>query len=86
MLITPQYGPRVRLACLLTEIPLEAAPVVQKYYCINCDACIRACPSKALQIPEKGKAYSMNPFACRAYRGTGLTCTVCMKACVGVLG
>jgi len=86
ILITPEFGPRVRLACLLTDAEMESSSPSAKEYCVNCDACIRACPSKALQIPEKGKAYSMNPFACRAYRGTGLTCTVCMKACVGVLG
>jgi epoxyqueuosine reductase QueG len=86
MLMTPEFGPRVRLACLLTDAEMEASPSPAKDYCLNCDACIRACPSKALQVPEKGKAYSMNPFACRTYRGTGLTCTVCMKACVEVLG
>ena len=86
LLITPHYGPRVRLACLLTDAKIEPSSKTKTNYCVNCDACIRACPSKALQIPEKGKAYSMNPFACRAYRSTGLTCTVCMKACVEVLG
>jgi len=86
ILINPEYGPRVRLACLLTDAEMESSPISRKDPCINCDACIRACPAKALQVPEKGKAYSINAFACRAYRGTGLTCTVCMKACVDVLG
>jgi epoxyqueuosine reductase len=86
MLITPQYGPRVRLACLLTEIPLEAPPVEQKDYCINCDACIRACPARALGVPEQGESYSMNKFACQAYRQAGLTCAVCMKVCDEALG
>ncbi len=86
ILITPEFGPRVRLACLLTDAEMEPSPSGAKDYCVNCDACIRACPAKALQVPEKGKTYSINPFACRTYRGTGLTCTVCMKACVEVLG
>lgn len=86
LLITPQYGPRVRLACLLTEIPLEASPLVQKDYCIDCDACIRKCPAQALEVPMQGEAYSMNKFACRTYRQAGLTCSVCMKVCDKVLG
>jgi len=85
LLITPQYGPRVRLACLLTETPLEPSPAKGKDYCLDCEACIRACPSQALQVPKPGEAYSMNKFACRTYRQAGLTCSVCLKACMEVL-
>lgn len=81
MLVTPEYGPRVKLACLLTDAPLEPSPRVKKKYCIKCNACIKACPSQALQIPKRGRAYAMNPYACRTYRVAGLTCSVCMKAC-----
>ena len=42
---------------------------------------IKACPSKALQMPKKGQAYAMNPYACGTYRVAGLNCSVCMKAC-----
>jgi epoxyqueuosine reductase len=86
LLITPQFGPRVRLACLLTEASLEASPPVQEDYCINCDACIRNCPSRALEVPRQSETYSMNKFACRTYRQAGLTCGVCMKVCVGMFG
>ncbi len=86
MLISPQYGPRQRLACLLTEAPMEPSSGVQKDTCLQCDACIRACPTQALKEPDPGRAYSMNPFACRNYRQTGLTCGVCLKACDEVLG
>lgn len=85
MLITPQYGPRVRLACLLTEAPLKPSPVVQKIYCKGCNVCIKKCPAKALQLPLPGEAYSINKFACRTYRQAGLTCSVCMKVCDRVL-
>ncbi len=86
LLITPQYGPRVRLACLLTETALESSPLEQRDYCIDCDICIRECPAKALEIPEQGEAYSINKFACRTYRQAGLTCSVCMKVCDEVVG
>jgi len=86
LLITPEYGPRVRLAGLLTEAPLEATFREQKDYCFNCQACIRECPAQALQVPPPGKAYAMNKFACRTYRQAGLTCSICMKTCAEVLG
>jgi epoxyqueuosine reductase len=85
MLITPEFGPRVRLACLLTEVPVEPSPPLGKDYCFNCQACIQACPAQALQSPAPGEAYSMNKFACRTYRQAGLTCSVCLKACAEVL-
>ena len=86
LLITPEFGPRVRLVCLLTEAPLEASPRVKKEVCVNCDACIRVCPARALQPPGPGEAYSMNRFACRAYRQAGLICSVCLKVCDEITG
>jgi epoxyqueuosine reductase QueG len=86
MLITPEFGPRQRLACLLTEAPLEPSPISRKNDCLDCEACIRACPSRALKVPEEERPYSINAFACRSYRGAGLTCNMCMKACDEVLG
>jgi epoxyqueuosine reductase QueG len=81
MLITPEFGPRIKMTCLLTEAAIEPTPKPRKNYCTKCNACIKACPSKALQIPKKGQAYVMNPYACRTYRVDGLNCSVCMKAC-----
>ncbi len=85
LLITPEYGPRVKLACLLTEATLEASPVPNKDYCIDCDACIRECPAEAIRSPGRDETYSMNKFACQAYRRAGLTCGVCMKVCDEIL-
>jgi epoxyqueuosine reductase len=86
LLITPEFGSRVRLACLLTEAFLEPSPLPHREYCTNCDACIQECPVQALQAPKQGKAYSINKFACRTYRQVGLTCGVCMKACDEAIG
>jgi epoxyqueuosine reductase len=87
LMITPQYGPRIYLTCLLTKASFEdSAPATKKDYCINCDACIRVCPAKALQAPPPEQSYAINKFACRMYRQSGLPCTVCMKACSEILG
>ena len=81
MLITPEYGPRVRLACLLTDTPLESSPKARKNYCLQCGACLRICPATALKKPAEGELAAMNPFACRTYRNVGITCSLCLKAC-----
>jgi len=86
LLITPEYGPRERLACLLTEAPLEGSSSPQKNHCINCTVCIQECPVHALKVPARDEAYSIDKFACRAYRQAGMTCSVCMKVCDEVIG
>ncbi len=85
LLITGEFGPRVRLACLITEALLEPSPRAFENFCQGCGACVTSCPAKAFEVPGDGMAYAMNKFSCRAYRQAGLTCSVCMKVCDEVL-
>lgn len=48
LLITPQYGSRVRLVTVLTEAPLISDRPV-KNQCGNCMLCRDACPAKAIR-------------------------------------
>jgi epoxyqueuosine reductase QueG len=48
LLITPKYGPRIRLATILTDILLKPGKPI-KNQCGNCTKCIEACPSGALK-------------------------------------
>jgi len=48
LLVTPKYGPRVRLTTVLTSMPLRAGEPV-KNMCGECKLCVKACPSKALE-------------------------------------
>ena len=86
LLITEEFGPRVRLACLLTEADLEPSPRTFDDLCSGCGACVTHCPAKSLEVPAKDTVYAMNKFSCRAYRQAGLTCSVCMKVCDEALG
>lgn len=81
LLVTREFGPRVRLACLLTDAPLEATPLPGENFCRDCKACIRACPAGSLSEPAGDEIYAMNKFSCRTYRQTGLTCSLCIKVC-----
>lgn len=47
LLVTPQYGPRVRIACLLTNAPL-APDLILPNRCGSCTRCKEACPAQAI--------------------------------------
>ncbi len=52
MLLSPQYGPRVRFASILTAAELPSDPVLGEPLCTQCRRCVRVCP--VLAIPEGG--------------------------------
>lgn len=49
LLITPQYGPRIRLVSILTNAPLRPSQPVSKSKCGRCLLCVKACPAGALK-------------------------------------
>jgi epoxyqueuosine reductase len=65
LLITPEYGPRVRLCKVLTDLPLEPDKPVDfgiTSYCRGCRLCAEACEVDAI---SKAAEPSWNP-ACRS--------------------
>lgn len=49
LLITPQYGNKVNLVSIITDIDMEADPPTEKELCpASCRLCIDACPGKAI--------------------------------------
>ena len=49
LLITPKYGPRIRLISVLTTAKLNADKPFEDDLCGECEKCISACPTKALE-------------------------------------
>ena len=47
LLITPDYGPRVRWCTVLTAAPLEAGQPFQGERCGGCTLCVDGCPAQA---------------------------------------
>ena len=53
LLITPQYGPRVRLAKVLTDLPLIPDKPIEfgvRDFCLICEQCAKKCPSKSIMF------------------------------------
>ena len=49
MLITPEFGPRLRIGVILTELELEPDPIYNgPKLCNKCMACVRECPGHAI--------------------------------------
>jgi len=48
LLITRQFGPRVRFGAILTDAPLSAGKPASENFCNECDLCVEACPTGAL--------------------------------------
>jgi len=49
LLISPNYGPRVRLISVLTNAELDTDEPYKEDLCSDCEKCVRACPAMALE-------------------------------------
>lgn len=97
LLITPQFGPRVRLSMVLTELPLMVDHPIDfgvAEFCKACKKCADLCPSRSISYTEKtaeainssnspgALKWPINAETCRAYWGkTSKECTVCVAVC-----
>ncbi len=63
LLIIPQYGPNAYLSMIITDAPLEPDAPCDKDPCADCNLCIKACPTGALNgsvHPDRDKCRPMD--------------------------
>lgn len=48
LLLTPDYGPRVRIISVITTAPLEPDKKLEQKVCRHCLTCVRECPVEAI--------------------------------------
>lgn len=53
--LSPQFGPRQRLAMLLTDAPLEPDPIFEGEICDRCMLCVKECSGQAISPTEMVK-------------------------------
>jgi len=94
LLITPKYGPRVRIAKVITDMPLVPDPRISfgvQQFCEVCKLCAEHCPSNAISDGPKtweGKSASNNPgiykwyiYPEHCYDFNGFSCSNCKRVC-----
>ncbi|WZL71650.1 reductive dehalogenase domain-containing protein [Clostridiaceae bacterium 35-E11] len=90
ILITKEFGPRVRLGVVTTDLPLlcdkrEDFGVVE--FCHECEKCVRTCPGKAIpsgdmQDIDGIKRWKINSETCyMRWRALGTDCGICLANC-----
>ena len=53
MFLTPEFGPRVRIGVVMTEMELEPDPIYEgPQLCNKCMACVKACPGDCISATE----------------------------------
>ena len=93
LIVSPQYGPRIRLSTLLTNMPLHPAKPL-KNRCGSCQKCTRACPALAIRNVRTQDRYESREEAVFLSRCVEQTlrfkskpgidaqiCGVCVKVC-----
>jgi ferredoxin len=90
MLITKEYGPRVRLGVVTTDMPLvcdRRRDFGVAAFCMECGKCAAYCPGKAIPggepVTEDGEErWALDADACyRRWRLGGTDCGICLAAC-----
>lgn len=93
LIVSPQYGPRIRLATVLTDMPL-VSDLPLKNRCGKCTECSKACPASAIKGVLANDRYESRDealyfsrcadktmeFKARAGIGARI-CGVCVKVC-----
>lgn len=97
LLVTKEYGPRVRICKVFTDAPLaydSYAPFGVVEYCTTCTRCARRCPGQAISSGAMGtqgpnvsshsgvRKWYMNAEKCYAFwEKNRMDCTTCIRVC-----
>ena len=89
-LITNEFGPRLRLGCVTTDLPLiPDSPVDMgvEDFCRVCKKCAACCPTKSIPFDDPREVngtlrWKLNAETCFDYWGRiGTDCSLCMRVC-----
>ena len=89
-LMTKDYGPRVRLGAVTTDLPLipdKPVDIGVEDFCKICKKCANCCPSNSIPPGDQKEVngtlrWKLNAETCFDYWGkVGTDCNICMRVC-----
>jgi reductive dehalogenase len=89
-LMTKEFGPRVRLGCVTTDLPLipdRPVDIGVEDFCRICKKCADCCPSRSIPFDAPSEVngtlrWKLNAETCFDYWGRiGTDCNLCMRVC-----
>ncbi len=86
MLLTPEFGPRVRLVSVFTEAKIKGTPLSKTELCPKCGLCARLCPVNAFAQTKDKIVAEMNKDLCtirhqELRKNNCWPCGICAKVC-----
>ncbi len=85
VLLTPQFGPRIRFTSIFTQAQLEGDDIKNQDLCTKCMACLKECPVKAIKAHgdfpppiDKITCAERSKKLRKEYRSP---CGICIKVC-----
>ena len=86
VLLTKEYGPRVRFTSIFTSAEIKGDPIILDDLCIHCKRCESYCPVNAIKAMDKYTIKPIDKISC-ATRSKQLRkefrspCGICIKVC-----
>lgn len=89
-LMTKEFGPRIRLSAVTTDLPLATDKPIDigvEDFCRICKKCAVCCPSGSIPMEDLAEVngtlrWKLNDETCFKYWGKiGTDCCICMKVC-----
>jgi epoxyqueuosine reductase QueG len=86
LLVNEQFGSRIRLVTILTDIPLVVSPPTLRD-CGSCLDCLSVCPAGAIRVRQEEfdhlRCYEQLKTFAKTLHFSHNICGVCVKACPG---
>jgi reductive dehalogenase len=89
-LMTKEFGPRIRLGAVTTDLPLAPDKPIDigvEAFCRICKKCALCCPSQSIPVGKRIEVngtlrWKLNAETCFDYWGKiGTDCNICMRVC-----